>query len=207
VPPFGCDEPYSARLWTEECLLEDTTEPHTCSWLESSRSVIPTVTYPTRMTTILPAAATCYADSTLKDYANATPPLIYSKAEWRMGINLIGVDGFTVRNLRITETGGDGIQMGSCEKGPCIGTVARFNILSEFRARGVFLTCLRRHPLSYRRHHCESCRNAAGAVGHRNASYNVLVENCQLDHNVRCPCLIRFEDWVCSRMLFEAHPC
>ena len=47
-----------------------------------------------------------------------------------------------MRGLRVTETGGDGIQIGSCTKGVCAG---------------------------------------AG----RNSSFNVLVEDCVLDHNYR----------------------
>ena len=40
-----------------------------------------------------------------------------NRGEWRHGINLIGVDGFALHNLRITETGGDAVQIASCEKG------------------------------------------------------------------------------------------
>jgi hypothetical protein len=77
------------------------------------------------------------------DYANASADegLVYAKSEWRHGVTLMGVDRVTIRGLRITETGGDGIEIGSCEKGSC--------------------------------------------AGQANASSNVLVEDCQLDHNYR----------------------
>ena len=39
------------------------------------------------------------------------PSLNYTWGEWRHGINLIGVDGFALHNLRITETGGDAVQI------------------------------------------------------------------------------------------------
>eukprot|EP01051_Picozoa_sp_SAG22_P014951 SAG22_NODE_1887_length_3375_cov_1.948413_1_plen_746_part_10 len=52
-----------------------------------------------------------------QDYANATPGVVYAKAEWRHGVNLIGVDNVKISGLRVTETGGDGLQITSCEKG------------------------------------------------------------------------------------------
>ena len=78
------------------------------------------------------------------DYANASADqgIVYAKSEWRHGIALFGVDGVTIRGLRITETGGDGIQIASCEKGGCVDHQA-------------------------------------------NVSSNVLIEDCELDHNYR----------------------
>ena len=45
------------------------------------------------------------------DCPKTAPSLNYTWGEWRHGINLIGVDGFALHNLRITETGGDAVQI------------------------------------------------------------------------------------------------
>lgn len=43
-----------------------------------------------------------------EDYAN---PTRYSKAEWRSGLSVLGSHNVTVKHLRITNTGGDGVYL------------------------------------------------------------------------------------------------
>ena len=45
------------------------------------------------------------------DYSNATPGLNYTPGEWRHGIKLENVSRVTLRGLRVTETGGDGLYL------------------------------------------------------------------------------------------------
>lgn len=68
------------------------------------------------------------------DYANASADqgIVYAKSEWRHGINLVGSQDIIIRGIRITETGGDGVQIASCEKGDCVGqATSSSNILIE----------------------------------------------------------------------------
>lgn len=68
------------------------------------------------------------------DYANASADqgIVYSKSEWRHGISLSGAKDITIRGIRVTETGGDGVQIASCEKGVCNGqATSSSNILIE----------------------------------------------------------------------------
>lgn len=51
-----------------------------------------------------------------EDYLDATR---YSKAEWRMGVSLQDVTNFTMRNLTVANTGGDGIYVGASADGAC----------------------------------------------------------------------------------------
>jgi len=51
-----------------------------------------------------------------EDYHDATK---YTKAEWRMGISLHDVTNFTLRNLTIANTGGDGLYVGATSNGAC----------------------------------------------------------------------------------------
>jgi len=68
------------------------------------------------------------------DYANASADqgIVYSKSEWRHGISLVGATDITIRGVRITETGGDGVLIASCDKGGCAGqATSSANILIE----------------------------------------------------------------------------
>lgn len=49
-----------------------------------------------------------------KDYQN---PALYEKAEWRMGISLTDCTNVTLRNLTVTQTGGDGLYLGGTRSG------------------------------------------------------------------------------------------
>jgi len=51
-----------------------------------------------------------------EDYHDATR---YTKAEWRMGISLHDVTNFTLRNLTVANTGGDGLYVGAANNGAC----------------------------------------------------------------------------------------
>jgi|GEM_PF-4966241 len=48
------------------------------------------------------------------DYDN---PDLYTKAEWRSGINLRNCENVVIRNLTVTETGGDGLYLGADSNG------------------------------------------------------------------------------------------
>jgi hypothetical protein len=48
------------------------------------------------------------------DYANIS---MYTKAEWRAGVNVVGSKGVTVANLTISDTGGDGVYIGATKLG------------------------------------------------------------------------------------------
>jgi hypothetical protein len=50
------------------------------------------------------------ATLTMQKSDYTSPP--YSESQWRHGISLLGVTGFTVEGLKITNTGGDGIYLG-----------------------------------------------------------------------------------------------
>jgi len=49
-----------------------------------------------------------------QDYQN---PALYEKAEWRMGISLTDCTNITLRNLTVTQTGGDGLYLGASRAG------------------------------------------------------------------------------------------
>ncbi len=49
-----------------------------------------------------------------KDYQN---PALYEKSEWRMGISLTDCANITLRNLTVTQTGGDGLYLGGTRTG------------------------------------------------------------------------------------------
>jgi len=51
-----------------------------------------------------------------KDYQD---PSRYSRAEWRMGISLVDCSDVVIRNLTVTETGGDGLYLGASSSGYC----------------------------------------------------------------------------------------
>lgn len=51
-----------------------------------------------------------------EDYLDATR---YTKAEWRMGISMQNVTNFTMRNLTVANTGGDGLYVGASNNGAC----------------------------------------------------------------------------------------
>ena len=57
-----------------------------------------------------------------EDYAN---PALYEKAEWRHGVNLHDCSDVILRNLTVTETGGDGLYLGATANG------ANKNVLVE----------------------------------------------------------------------------
>lgn len=57
-----------------------------------------------------------------EDYAN---PALYEKAEWRHGINLRDCSNAILRNITVTETGGDGLYLGATATG------ANKNVLVE----------------------------------------------------------------------------
>ena len=101
-----------------------------------------------------------------QDYANATPGVFYAKAEWRHGINLVGVNNVKISGLRVTETGGDGLQVASCEKG-CAPTKPGLPVRTA-STNVEIVDCIFDH----------NYRQGISVI----SAANLLIKNCTLSH-------------------------
>lgn len=69
-----------------------------------------------------------------EDYLDATR---YTKAEWRMGVSLRDVTNFTMRNLTVANTGGDGIYVGASTNGACKNILVENCIFDSNSRQGI----------------------------------------------------------------------
>jgi|GEM_PF-5451244 len=69
-----------------------------------------------------------------EDYQDATR---YTKAEWRMGISLHDVTHFTMRNLTVANTGGDGLYVGATSKGACKNILVENCVFDSNNRQGI----------------------------------------------------------------------
>ncbi len=69
-----------------------------------------------------------------EDYLDATR---YTKAEWRMGISLHDVTNFTMRNLTVANTGGDGLYVGATSNGACKNVLVENCIFDGNNRQGI----------------------------------------------------------------------
>jgi len=69
-----------------------------------------------------------------EDYQDATR---YTKAEWRMGISLHDVTNFTMRNLTVANTGGDGLYVGATANGACKNILVEDCIFDSNNRQGI----------------------------------------------------------------------